>query len=421
MSSVYSTGDHTGAPGSQAAQARYRARLVALATDSALGRALAEAAQQRAWWPAPASWSRRYTQFNPYEQPFARLVCAAQGRPQALCHVDVFEVAPQVHSADDYLVFDATVGWLRLRRFPMDDTLTTIKAVLALPGQPTVVQYWPERRCTMRFDAAGQTRFAKIYPKKFLRRGRGAAIHDVGVALWEAAARGDVDFAVPCPERWDASTQTLWQAQLPGTPAVHRLLGSEGCRMAQHMGQAAASITRCALAPCRVFDRTEQLKDSLEYGHDLVRRVPYLAVAVEALLLRLQRAHTALAVQPLRPVHGDMHADQWLEDEGRLGLVDFDDVSLGDPERDAAFFMVQLAAEYGLHAALAPVAAAFLAGYESVAGSLDRALLRTYMAHKWLSKALKAARTLQPDGDTQAVRHLRRAQHSLQSAMFSEM
>lgn len=404
---------------SHTAHARYRQRLVALTTARVLCKALTEVAHRRAWWPAHTPWSRRYAQFNPDQQPFATLVVAAQGTPQVLCHVDVFEVAPPAHSAEDYLVADATVGWIRLRRFPMDDQLTTIKAVLATPGRPTVVQYWPGRRCTVRFDAEGQTRFAKIYPKKFLRRGRGAAIHAVGVALWQAAARGDVSFAVPCPEGWDASLQTLWQARLPGTPVVGQLLGREGSCLAHRLGQAAASLTRCTLGACRVFDRAEQLKDSQEYGHDLGCRVPHLAAAVEALLAGLQRAHMALAMRPLRPMHGDMHAEQWLEEGGRFGLVDFDDVALGDPERDAAFFMVQLEAEYGLHAPTAPVAAAFLAGYESVAGSLDRALLHTYMAHKWLSKALKAARALHPDGDAQAAGHLARAQHCLRSEISS--
>src|SRR5262249_45171086 len=371
----------------------------------------------RAWWPTHTHWSRMYEQFHPDQQPFATLVFAAQGRPQALCHIDICEVPPRVHSADDHLVLDATVGWMRLRRFPVDTNLTTIKAVLAAPGHATVVQYWPERRCTIRFDADSQTRFAKIYPKKFLRHQRGAAIHAVGVALWHAAMRGDVSFAVPCPDRWDTPTRTLWQARLDGAPAIIRLLGPGGEAMAHRMGQAAASITRCGIEPCRVFDRIEQLKDSLNYGHALACRVPQFAAAVEDLLLGFQRARTALAIHPLRPIHGDMHVDQWLDDGERLGLVDFDDVSLGDPERDAACFMVQCEAEYGLHGSMVQVAKAFLAGYESIAGPLDRALLHTYMAHKWLLKALKAVCTLRPDGDTRAERHLTRAQQCLRCGM----
>src|SRR5262245_59856793 len=115
----------------QTAHARYRPRLVALATNAAICRALAQADQQRAWWPTHTHWSRMYEQFHPDQQPFATLVFAAQGRPQALCHIDICEVPPRVHSADDHLVLDATVGWMRLRRFPVDTNLTTIKAVLA--------------------------------------------------------------------------------------------------------------------------------------------------------------------------------------------------------------------------------------------------------------------------------------------------
>ena len=59
---------------------------------------------------------------------------------------------------------------------------------------------------------------------------------------------------------------------------------------------------------------------------------------------------------------------------------------------------------------------AFREGYESVAGPLNEELLIAYTAHKRLSKALRVARALRPDGDERAEQILNRAARS-----FSEM
>jgi aminoglycoside phosphotransferase (APT) family kinase protein len=117
--------------------------------------------------------------------------------------------------------------------------------------------------------------------------------------------------------------------------------------------------------------------------------------------------------RPLRPIHGDMDANQWLDDGVRLGLTDFDDFSLGDPELDAATFLAELEVEDQPQLPFDQLAEAFLEGYESVGGPLDHSLLSAYLAHKRLFKALRSARALRQDGDVQAERHLVRAQHCI--------
>jgi aminoglycoside phosphotransferase (APT) family kinase protein len=201
----------------------------------------------------------------------------------------------------------------------------------------------------------------------------------------------------------------MWQHQVPGTPLVDRLLGPGGPELAGRIGRAAASITRSGLQPGAVFGAAAQLDRSRRAAADLGSRVPRLAPVASCLLSRLTAAHAAAGALPHRPIHGAPHPNQWLEDGPTLGLVDFDRLSTGDPELDVATFLGELDFEETRVAPVDELEQAFLAGYEAIAGTLDRALLAAYRSHKRLAKSLRSARALRPDGDERAERHLEQA------------
>jgi Ser/Thr protein kinase RdoA (MazF antagonist) len=128
---------------------------------------------------------------------------------------------------------------------------------------------------------------------------------------------------------------------------------------------------------------------------------------VDALLAEIRRLDDASPERPLRPLHGAPHPRQWLELDGDIGLVDFDDFALGERELDVAVFLAAMDTERGVKAEA--VNAAFLAGYEAVAGPLDRALLAGQRAAERLAKARRSAWAVRPDGDERAARDLARA------------
>jgi aminoglycoside phosphotransferase (APT) family kinase protein len=103
----------------------------------------------------------------------------------------------------------------------------------------------------------------------------------------------------------------------------------------------------------------------------------------------------AIEAGPPRPLHGAPHPPQWLADGDRLGLVDFDRLSVGDPEADVAVY-VEGVEDPG-------AAEAFARGY----GPLDARRLAAYRARRRILKALRAATALRPDGDERAARRLR--------------
>jgi hypothetical protein len=393
------------------AHARYRERLQMLANDEAV---IAVAESSSVWRRrgfANRRWARTHARFEPDHEPFVSLVHEAQGAPQAIVRMEVFEGFPRIDSPGQSLAFDRGIGWLRITPFPGDPVLTTLTDVLDTPGGATVVRYRPYRRCTIRFDHGEHTRFAKVFPDD-----AGARVHADGLALWEAASHGQLGFVVARPDRWDQKTRTLWQERIVGHPAANRLFGIHGIELAQRMGQAAATLPCSGLKPGERFDGAVQLKRSLRYGEELIRRAPPLAAVVEDLLATLMDKHAALGDRPPRPIHGAPHPHQWLIAGDHLGLVDFDRLAFGDPELDVATFLGELDFEEELQAPVERLAEAFISGYESVAGGLDAHWLRVYRAHKRLAKAWRSAHAVRPDGDQRAQRNLGRANDTLREA-----
>jgi hypothetical protein len=343
-------------------------------------------------------WDRRYARFEPDSDPFATLVFESTDVPQRVMRVDVSE-SPRADAVR------SRAGWLRARPFNLDDQLTTLPTVVSQPGSWRVVRYLPGRRCTLRLETVDEpVRYVKVY-----RDHRGQRADAAGRLLWCAAGRGELAFSVPRPDRWQASTRTLFQHELAGSPATRELYGARGADLARRIGRAAASLAQSSVQPTRVFDAAAQMAHSIDIAQDLARRVPSLASMAASLLDGLSACHARLAARELRPIHGDPHAEQWLDDGECLGLLDFEAVAWGDPELDAAVFLAELDFEDHLQLPVDQLEDAYIAGAEASGLSLDRDLLLAYRGHKRLAKALRSARALRPDGDKRAEAHLMRA------------
>ncbi len=391
---------------------KYRKRLAAFGCDAPVMDAIAAARGRAPWWPIGRKWVRIYERFHPDREPYAKLVFESAGTPQVIFEAEVFEERPGKQADGVFLARDDVLGWIRLARFPCDELLPAIAAVLASGKSATVVSYRPGRRCTIRFDDDGRSRVAKIYPRKFLRRHRGEQLYTVGTALWRAARQGKLGFAVARTEAWDASTASLWQEKMDGVSVRPKLFGPEAPILAYRLGRAAASLTRCDVAPQETFDWAAQVEASTRFATELGSRIPALSGAADDLLDELSKINDRAGSRPQKPIHGDMDASQWLDDGSRFALTDFDDFALGEPELDVATFIAELEREDGLMLPIERLAGAFVEAFESVAGPLNRSLLGAYLAHKQLFIALRCARALRADGDARAESYLMRASAS---------
>lgn len=387
----------------RSAHARYRSQLTALAADALPVSIVERAGRDRGWWPPERRWIRTYGRFDPHHEPYVIVVLETEQAPQALVRIEVFHKEPGARVADHWCLRDGTVGWLRVSRFTSDPSLPGLVALLANGGRPAVVGYRPSRRCTIRCDRGDDVCYAKVY-----RGNDGERRHLEGEALWAAATRGELGFRVARPDRWDPLTRTVWQHQVDGDPIGDRLAGSEGARLVHRIGRAAGSLACSTVEPRETFDSAAQLASTVQAGAELCARVPHVADTVSALLEKLLFRRHDSGRRGLRPIHGAPRAKRWLDDGTTLGLLGFDGLAWGDPERDAAAFLGGLEGASDLAVPIGDLAEAFLAGYESVAGPLDRARLAVYRAHQRLATALRNARAVRPDGDACAERDLAR-------------
>lgn len=269
-----------------------------------------------------------------------------------------------------------------------DRNLPAIAGLMAKCPDSEIIKYAPERRCIIRVVRQGRTYYAKIYPPKFLKRGRGEGIDEIGRVFWELAEAGELNFNVARPAGWDAAAAAVWCEELIGSPAVEILRSGSGEGIVYGIGKAISLIAKSRIEPKRIFDYAEQLKDTAEFAEILLNKFPALTATVEFLFKRLETVY--LPEKQLVPTHGDMHIDQWLINGNELGLLDFEDVSLGHPERDLAFFTVQLESEYGTELDYATLNAHLIEGYKSIGSQPNERLINIYAANKWFSKASKA-------------------------------
>jgi hypothetical protein len=390
----------------ETAYARFRRPLAALADDAWIMARFADP-PAGASWNGGRSWIRRYGRFEPEREPFASLVLEGEGEPQTLGLLEAFAEEPaHAHGA----IQDEVVGWIRLRPFTSDEGLPTLPAVLSRPGRRRVVRYRPHRQCTIHFEGEGHGLFAKVFPDE-----RGERVHAEAVALWEASARGELAFRVARPVRWDRAERALWHEELTGEPVVDRLRSAQGPELAERMGTALASLSRSRLAPAGVFDGDAQLRHTSRCGEELSRQVPRLRSLIRVILERVSHLHGRARPHRLRPIHGAPHAHQWLDDGGQFGLLDFDRISMGEPELDVATVLAEMDFENRARVPVAEINRRLLAGYESAGGTLDPELLLAYRAHKRLEKALKTLRTVRSDGDLRAARRCEYAAALLES------
>lgn len=389
---------------------RFRQPLTLLTDDALLVKAITTAAADRSWWPVERHWLRRYGRFRPEQKSFALLVFETVDTPQELCQVEVFRTADDCRVDADAWTGDSAAGTLRIRRFPADSAMPGLPEILARAGRPRVVRYRPGRRCTIRFDffEDGSAGYGKVFTDA-----SGAAVHQAGELLWRAAKAGVLNFNVARPLRWESETHSVWQGSVPGISVKPHLFAPSGGALAFRMGQALATLPKSGLHSDVVFDAAVQLERSRRYADQLVQRVPELADVVAQIFVQIVIRHGRLHPRKLVPIHGAPHLHQWLVDHDRLGLVDFDRFSLGDPELDVATFIGELDFEDADKFPVGEINASFIAGYESVAGPLDHDLLALYRIHKRFAMACHAAQAVRPDGARRAVKRLRRAAEGL--------
>ncbi len=237
-------------------------------------------------------------------------------------------------------------------------------------AEPVVVHYLPEQSCVLRFALSGRSENGIPYPDKILyAKMYGDA---TGAATWQAMTQ--LNNVWPYGARalaFDAETNTLWQAQVPGQVlSWSRVIGKDGGDLLDNLAACVASLHAAPVTVAGTFDieeiarlltRTAALAGTALRGHALrISRV------VDRLLSLRERAGQATSVSLL---HRDLKLLNFLADGTRLHLIDIDTLAMGDALSDTASLvgnMYLYACRNGTHPVVAEVAVQrFVAAYVS--------------------------------------------------------
>jgi Phosphotransferase enzyme family len=302
---------------------------------------------------------------------------------------------------------DSDDAWITIASCSDDPALPTLPRALKVYQCDQIIRYRPGKRCTFRGIAGGRPAFIKV-----LADDRGAMIASDAAAL--ARGRHLLDFDIADCLGWDRPLKALTHVAIEGRPVPPLLLAGDGKDLASRIGHSLASLPKSGIKPGYVFGAKQQMKRTAKYAKKLRKLTPRLAPLSNKLVNALAHAHVVVPDTSHGTIHGSPHPHQWLENHGRLALVDFDRLSLGPIEIDAATFVAELDFEAG---GMPAESEAFLTAYARRMQRLDRRLLTVYRAHKHFAKAFKSALSIDPNREARAERILRDALRLLQEGL----
>lgn len=205
-----------------------------------------------------------------------------------------------------------------------------------------IVKEWPGRRLTVRYTVTallpGTRRIrVRVYGKLY-RGQRGASVHTALQFLADAPT----GFRTPRPLGYDARRRFLLTTEVAGQSVEARLASVTSAQRTTLLDRLARAITAFhSLTPDdRVDWRPHTAADEAGLLATAAARLRTVAwppdlqrawddCRAEAMTRLGDGAAPATAI-----IHRDLHLGQILADANDLGLVDFDDVALGEPELD---------------------------------------------------------------------------------------
>ena len=261
-----------------------------------------------------------------------------------------------------------------------DPAFVGLADVLQRYGSCEVLRYRKGKRITV---AAVNERIGSVIVK-YIANGASEIVARLSAV---DRVKDELEFAVSRPVEFTPDSKYFVQTRLAGEPvAVGKTVFSKPlvCGMAAAIKSLHASS---ALFDGR-FDEISQRVRTGRYLGLIQSQFPDTEQSIAAIQSDLAglEEHIRARQADLVPIHGSLHSHQWLYDDGRLVLVDFDRAAMGHPELDIATLLAEF--DYEAPDIAAKVNPTFLSQFPGH----DPQTLLFYRVHKHLSKAYKASR-----------------------------
>lgn len=194
-----------------------------------------------------------------------------------------------------------------------------------------IVQYVPEQRLTARVDlhwqADGKQVGQRVYAKSS-REPDGATAHAILHALQASPAWRAGCLRTPRALLWQPDFELRWQLGLPGR-ALLDLPPAEAARLSTQLGAQLAALHATQVdSPCELT-RATLCKRLVQVTEVLGEALPVSRATLVQLAQDLTDGLRWFDGAALVTLHGDLHPRNVLADDGKLALIDLDDLHRG--------------------------------------------------------------------------------------------
>lgn len=292
---------------------------------------------------------------------------------------------PQMEMILWFFPNDQKLPGLNLLPTPANPAVKLLKEIIALKmgvwwkvaGCRLVrVNYYPEHRCTFRLEAdlqhekTGEQQPFTAYVKSF-PAGEAQGAYRQMFQLWQSPARRSGELLIAEPLAYDPHLHTVWQQGLIGEALQnHSMEADDFLLLLDQTGKSLAALHRTTLSGARRVT-IEDTFQRLEKVRHLLRRTPLaLAGGLEKIIDHLRASAPDLTDHPLVCLHGDLHLKNLLVLDGKIALIDLDNMAVGSPLHDLGSLLAMLVYRAVLHG-IAP----------SQQRKMQRAVLAAYQAH----------------------------------------
>ncbi len=287
----------------------------------------------------------------------------------------------------------------KLRRYLMKrnvDPLTLPRR----PDPPELIRLVPRRRALFRYAVPGAdpstTLFIKVYSP-----GHGRLAMQNLRLVASVTRRGQLGFRVPRAVSYSTRRRAMVMKGLPGVPLSDPRIARDPQVLAS-VFRGLAALHGSGVEPTARWSPDAELDALDDAMVDMKRALPGHTGEIDRLVAGLRRRRADLHFEHVVPIHGNLFGDQVLIDGDKIGIVDWDDLALGDAEYDIARLIAHLV--FLWRRASMPrverqrIEDASLAAYTGATGhGLDAARLRWHKAVALLMRAKISALRPLPD------------------------
>lgn len=233
----------------------------------------------------------------------------------------------------------------------MSEHLAPLLAPLAVAGAAprvtyaNLVAYKQGNRGLIRYQVMGTTRgevctvFGKLYPDL----GQTTRANQTMYMLWADVFGGaGQELSVPRPLGCVSDLSMLVYLPAEGQFLDEAITSEQALLYMNQAGRWLGTLHSHALSLDRTFRMSTELVNLNAWGTLVSNKYPDEAASVMRIVRHLQEAAAHLRFETNVPIHKDFHYGHIVVEHGRLKVIDFDELRLGDANFDLAHFCANL-------------------------------------------------------------------------------